>query len=198
MVDFFERFLATVGYALRPVIGGYEAELTSVVLYTVAIAIYVMLVWNFYRFIAKKDIFIFKGEKKEEVPSWVLMMMYIIVFPVMTFFAFLFFSMMLIFLAKEQALGQILLISVTLIASIRIASYYHEDLARDLAKMIPLALLGIFLVDPSYYSVDIVIERLYTLPSMAAVILRYLLFVIILEWLLRILSRLKHYMFGNK
>lgn len=189
MVDIFAQLAAFANF----IYGGYEQQLVSVALYTVAIMFYAIIVWNLYRFVAKQNIFVFKGMEEAKVSTFTSFLLYLVIFPILTFVAFLFFALLLIFLAKGQTLEQILIISITLIAAIRLTAYYEEDLAKDVAKLIPLALLGVFLVDPSYYSFEIVLERLVALPSLVPLILRYLLFVVLLEWVLRLLLRIKLY-----
>ena len=64
------------------------------------------------------------------------------------------FSFMLIFLTKSYTVLNILYISFVIIVAIRITAYYTEELSRDVAKMLPFAILAIFLVDSSYFSFD--------------------------------------------
>lgn len=193
MVDFVTQLTASMEGAMSLFFSGYESQFLSIALYTVAIMFYAIIIWNLYRFVAKQDIFIFGGMEKAKIPTWISLLLYLVIFPVVIFIGFFFFALLLIFLAKTQTIEQILIISITLIAAIRITAYYEEDLSKDLAKMIPLALLGVFLVDPSYYSLSIVVERLVTLPSVVDLIFRYLIFVTVLEWTLRILLRIRHY-----
>jgi len=177
---------------------GYEQQLFNLAIYTASIVVFAMIVWNLYKFVSKENIFIFDGTEKDSVPTYVSVMMYLVVFPVLSFMAFLVFALMLIFLAKGQTLQQILLISITLISAIRIASYYHEEIAGDIAKLVPLTLLGVFLVDPTYYSTAVVVERLYALPLQLNLIMRYLLFTVLLEWTLRVLHRIKIWAYKRK
>ncbi|MBT3464845.1 hypothetical protein HN451_07670 [archaeon] len=93
-------------------------------------------------------------------------------------------SVLLLFLSKSQTVQQTLLTSMTIVAASRLASYYSEDLAKDLAKMIPFALLGVFLVDPSFFSIDVVLEKIKLLPSLWIVIVQYIIFTGILEFIL--------------
>mgnify|MGYP003990088249 FL=1 len=52
--------------------------------------------------------------------------------------------------------------------------------------MIPFALLGVFLVDISFFSVGETIETAKQLPSLALQLIYYLLFVTLLEFVMRI------------
>jgi len=57
------------------------------------------------------------------------------------FFWFMVLSLLMIMISKVPDLGQIFQISIALVSVIRITAYYNEDLSRDLAKMLPFALL---------------------------------------------------------
>ena len=162
-------------------------------IYTVAMELYAILVWNFYRKLAKKDIFnldikrhhTFRvGFLKKIADFFEFLFKYLIAFPFITFIFFSMLSVLLLFLSKSQTVQQTLLTSMTIVAASRLASYYSEDLAKDLAKMIPFALLGVFLVDPSFFSIDVVLEKIKLLPSLWIVIVQYIIFTGILEFIL--------------
>ena len=119
------------------------------------------------------------------------------IFPLFVFFWFSILSVMIILLSKTQAVGNILLVSMALVASVRATSYYNEDLSRDLAKMLPFALLGVFLIDISIFSIFESIAMIKTLPSMWRPMVYYLGFVIGLELLLRIIHGVT-YLFVEK
>ena len=65
---------------------------------------------------------------------------YLILFPIVAFVWFLLLTTLLAFLAKQQTIESILLVAMTVLCSIRITSYYNEDLSRDLSKILPFAL----------------------------------------------------------
>jgi hypothetical protein len=94
--------------------------------------------------------------------------------------------MFLFIMAKDVSVRNVALISITLISTVRITSYLKEDLSQDLAKLIPLALLAIFLSNSNFFSWNLLIERLNTMPSLGFELLQFLVFAIILEWVLRI------------
>ena len=187
MTDFFQIIL-----------GGFEEQLLTVLFYTVGMVIYGILIWYFYRQLSKRDIFELKGGQKKlkEISPGLYIFGYLFVFPIFTFIWFILITMFLIFLAKAQALETILVVSITIVSAVRTAAYFNEDLSKDLAKMIPFALLGIFIVDPSFFSMELVKERALALPTFLPIILRYLLFVYVIEIILRsmhgIREKLKH------
>ena len=77
---------------------------------------------------------------------------YLILFPVVAFAWFVILATLLAFLAKQQSIESILLVAMAVLSAIRITSYYNEDLSRDLSKILPFALLAVFLIDLSYFS----------------------------------------------
>ena len=64
------------------------------------------------------------------------------------------------FLAPDIDHDFVFLIVISLVVAIRIAAYYKEDLSKNLAKMIPFSLLGIFLVNNTLFTIDQFVERL--------------------------------------
>jgi len=76
---------------------------------------------------------------------------------------------------------------VALIGVIRAMAYYDEDLSKDLAKMMPFALLGVFLVDISYFTLSNSIGAIIQLFSLWELIVYYLIILILIEFVLRIL-----------
>jgi hypothetical protein len=105
---------------------------------------------------------------------------------------------MLLFLAKDIQPDVVLATSFAIILAIRICSYYTEDLSRDVAKMLPFALLGVFLVSPSYFEINDIVNRVNQIPNFANTAIQYLIFLIIIEWILRIILNIKYLIFGKK
>ena len=122
-------------------------------------------------------------------------MKYIVIFPIFSFLWFGLLSLFLFFLAKSQSVETILLISMTIVSAVRATAYYDENLSKDLAKMIPFTMLGVFVVEPTGFSLAVVWERLVSIPTFVDLIGRYLLFVVLLEFVLRILNGIIAFLF---
>jgi len=164
-------------------------------LFVLGIVVYALFIFKFYRFIGKKNIFELDlhkydtskfGALKKAVSGILYIFEYIFLFPIFAFSWFLVLTVLLSVLSKHHAVENILLISIALVSAIRIAAYYNEDLSKDLAKMLPFALLGVFLVDMTFFSLDTTIATITQLPTMWKNMLYYLVFVIALEFILRI------------
>jgi hypothetical protein len=90
------------------------------------------------------------------------------------------------------------LVSIALVSAIRVAAYYSEDLSRDLAKMLPFALLGIYLVDQSYFEFEVSLELLKSVPEYWRLLVYYFAFIIALEFVLRILHNIVSLLRGKQ
>lgn len=152
--------------------------------------LYSFFVWKFYGFIAKKNLFEFDLNRFNRSNTKFLaaifyFLEYIIILPFIIFFWFGIFTIFLIFLTENLEVSAILVVSAVIIAVIRIACYYKEDLAKDLAKLLPFTLLAVSVANPSFFKFDRILGNLTTLPSLFNNILVYLAFIIILEVILR-------------
>jgi len=161
------------------------------------IVIYAVFIWKFHRFIARRNIFELNLSKYNTAEHPVLVRIvavflyfleYIILMPILIFFWFVVFTVFLIFLTEELPVNTVLLLSVTVIAAIRMCSYlpnYGENVAKEVAKLLPLTLLAVSLVTRGFFDFERILEQLSQIPSFFSLILNYLLFIIILEIILR-------------
>ena len=170
--------------------------LWPVSIYILGMSAYAIFVFKFYRFVATRDIFEMDLTRYEEsshrlVRSVLYIILYVfkylILFPVFAFFWFAVLTLILAFLSKGQTFPETLLIALATVSAIRVTAYYSEDLSRDLAKILPFAVLGIFLVDASFFSVWDSLNSLKVAGDYSENILYYLLFLIALEFVLRLL-----------
>lgn len=164
--------------------------------FIIGMVIYAVFIFKFYKFISKRDIFDMNLKKYLNSEHWFLksffrVMVYIIeyllLFPLFTFFWFVVMTILLSTLAREQSLQNILLLSITIVAAVRATAYYNEDLAQDLAKTLPFALLGVFLVNLAFLDSLDILGTLKELPTLWETMLYYLLFAVLLEFVLRII-----------
>ncbi len=161
------------------------------------IVIYSVFIWKFYRFIGTRNIFELNLSKYNTAEHPILVRIiaiflylieYIILMPILVFFWFVVFTLFLIFLTEELPVNTVLLLSVTVIAAIRMCSYipnYGENVAKEIAKLLPLTLLAVSLVTRGFLDFEKVIGQLSQVPDFFNLIFNYLLFIIILETILR-------------
>lgn len=166
-------------------------------LFTICVALYSIFIFKFYKFLAKKSLFELDLHKyntsehpffKKLVHILLYLLKYAILFPIFSFFWFSVLVVLLAFLSKTATLDTILLTSMALISAVRITAYYDEDLSKDLSKMLPFALLGVFLVDIAFFSVSSSVGLLLGITEKYDSLIYYLVFIVLLEFFLNISS----------
>jgi len=174
-----------------------KAVTQPLVWFVVGIVAYALFIFKFYKFLSSKDIFklnlqqyssSFLGALGKFFNVILYIIEYLVIFPLFTFFWFGVVAVILATLSRNHDITTILLIAMALVASIRVTAYYDEDLSKDLAKMFPFALLGIFLIDISSFSYFNVIDTLKLMPSMWKLMAYYLGFTIMIEFVLRVID----------
>ena len=169
--------------------------LRPAMIFTVGVAIYAIVIFNLYRFMSRRDIFNLDFSKYEESRHPALrktlhlifyVAKYLLIFPLFAFFWFGVLVVMVALLSKTKEVEDLLLVAMAVLTSVRVTSYYTEDLSRDIAKMLPFALLGIFLIDLRYFDLSTSTELLNRVGDEWKSIFYYWVFVIVLELVLRI------------
>jgi len=188
-------------------LGEYFDSIKLLLIFVVGIVIYAFFIFKFYRFLARRDILELKLHKHhkgfsgfmERVAALVLYLVEnILLAPLLIFFWFAVLSVLLLLLTKSPNPESILLISAALVAAVRITSYYNENLSQDLAKMIPFALLGVFISEVSFTTLAFPLETFKQIPLLWQSLLYYLIFVIMIEVVMRILRTLLGLMIISK
>lgn len=163
---------------------GYEAELQTLMIYAVGIALYTALVFAFYQNMAKRDAW-----RSKRAPGFMGWMIHVfqswMIFPMMSFLYFSLLASALFLLAKSQAAGGIFLIAMSVVVGVRVVAYASEGAAVDLAKLLPLGLLGVMIVDPSNVEWSQVWARFKDVPSQLPLLGRYFLLFLVLETTLK-------------
>jgi hypothetical protein len=120
--------------------------LTELGLFVFGMIVYSVFIFQFYRFLARKDIFVLDLEKHNHanmrwIRKTISVVMYVfkflILFPVFAFVWFVVLAVLLSFMAKDKSIENVFLVSMGVLGSIRIAAYYNEALSTDLAKILP-------------------------------------------------------------
>ena len=168
----------------------------NVGIYIAGIGVYAIFIFHFYRFLSARDMFRFDLARYEQsrhrairgVLHFVMYLVkYIVVFPVFAFFWFAVLTIILAFLSKDRAFSEVLLVALATVSAIRLAAYYHEDLSRDLAKILPFAVLGIFIIDASFFTIEDSLAMLQDANSQREAIFYYFVFLVALEFIMRLI-----------
>lgn len=168
--------------------------LSDVTVYVLGMTVYAVFVFKFYRFLATQDMFELDMSRYEQSGhKWIrksnqvffYIVKYIIVFPVFAFFWFGVLTIILAFLSKEQTFNETLLVALATVSAIRVTAYYNEDLSKDVAKILPFAVLAVFLIDASFFSIGESLDILREAEAHSENIVYYLAFLVLLEFVLR-------------
>ena len=147
----------------------------SFFLLVLLVVIYSTMVWKFYQFVSKKNpLGLNLNEKyKPESSSFATRLVvgalyfleYVLILPLLIFIIFAVFTFFLIVLSSANEVSQILIISATVIASIRITAYYKENLSQEIAKILPFMLLAVAVLNPATFAQVEYVERIINLLS---------------------------------
>ena len=64
--------------------------------------------------------------------------------------------------------------------------------------MLPFALLGLFLVDPSYFSFVDIVNKINLLPEFFVLCVKFIISIVLVEWFLRIMLNVKRFITTKK
>ncbi|MCV0411253.1 hypothetical protein [Nitrosopumilus sp.] len=175
---------------------GTDVSVADLIGYSVGMVIYGIFIWNFYRFLARREMiplglkkYQTDGKKITSIVAYVLK--YVIIFPLVVLVWFVVYSTFLFFMAPDLPTEHVFLIVISLVVTVRISAYYKEDLAKDFAKLIPFALLGIFLTSNIFFTPNDILDRAYGFVPFLGKIIGFVMYAILVEAVLRILFLIK-------
>jgi len=188
------EFIINIFRGFRNAIPVEYQLLFDLFLYTIFIAIYAIFIWKFYKFLASREIIQLnlKQYNHSNYPGLekffaviLFTVEYMIILPFLVLFWFAILSLFLLLLSKSQSAQQILLIAAAIIASTRITAYISEDLSKDIAKILPFTVLGLFILDPDFFNIASMFAKVSQIPGLFNNIIIFLVFIFIVEFVLR-------------
>ena len=171
------------------------SSLLNIFIFAILIVIYSVVTWKFYKYLSKKDLIDLNLQQYNRtthpfvnklVAILFYLVEYIIILPFLIFFWFAILGLFILLLSEELAVSQIVVISASMVAAIRMVAYYEEDLAREIAKVFPFAILTIFIVNPSFFQLNRVLTKIGEIPNFLGSIILFLVLIVGIELILRI------------
>ena len=159
-----------------------------------AISAYSIFVFVFYRNLAKRDLITLNldkysnnltGKIKKYIKSITFVIQYILIIPILLTFWTLVLAIILTLLSSDADHSRNALIATSVVGSVRILSYWTEDLSRDVAKMLPFGVLGVFLVGDAQVQISEIKELLESLEEIATSFISSLFLIAVVEGILR-------------
>ena len=169
-----------------------DEQFLNLFISTIVLFFVSLLAWYiYYKQLARRDLFEIpklnlKSKFVNVLDRIIYFLKYLFIFPVYSFIWFLIFSFLLFLLSKSRPMEDILFLGIIVVSATRIGAYVSEKLAEDMAKLLPLTLIAIFLIDPKAVTLQTVTSSFPSLLQQIPRAAKYLLFIIVLEWLLRI------------
>jgi hypothetical protein len=158
---------------------------------------YSLFVWKGYKYIARKNLIELNLNQyntsehpflSKALAGIFYLIEYLIISPIVIFISFTLFAAFLILLNESTTIDYLILVSATIIAVIRMTSYLPkkgEELAKDLAKLFPFMLLAVAMLNPDFFDFERILSNFQQIPALLDQILIYLLFIIVLEMIMR-------------
>ena len=136
-------------------LAGGAGALVPSALFAMTVAIFAYVIFQLQRVMSVQNVLgiDLSGVKKSTRPLHILRYglayvgLYGAIFPLLAYVWFCILTVMLAFLYNDKEPRDLLLISMAVLTAVRITAYYNRDLSRDIAKILPYGLLGIFLVN---------------------------------------------------
>ncbi len=159
----------------------------------IALSIYV--IWLLYKALSKRNFIslnlskynLSDHETKRKFYAVVFYFIeYLLFMPALILMWFTAFSLILLFIASNRSINEILMLSGSLVMAIRILAYYKEEIAEEPAKLFPFIALSVFLLTPGIFEINSIIEKIKEVPQLLESIVLYLAFIFIFEIIFRI------------
>ena len=168
-----------------------DKQFINLFISTIILFIASFVAWFIYsKQLAKRDLFELKLEVGSRFRNFferlIYFLKYLAIFPVYSFLWFLIFSFLLFLLSKSRPIEDILYFGIIVVAATRIGAYVSEKLAEDMAKLLPWSLILIFLIDPSAITIKSISSSFGIFYQQIPKVAKYLVFIVAVEWVLRI------------
>ena len=169
-----------------------DGQFFVLIISTIVLFFGVYIMWYLYnKQLSNKDLFkVPKIDSESKFTNFMNKLFYfskyVIIFPVYSFIWFLIFSFILVLIAKTRTIKEIMFFGIVIVSVTRISAYVSPKLAEDMAKLLPWALIIIFLTDPKSITLESIQISFYTFVEELPKVAKYLIFITFVEWTLRI------------
>ncbi len=195
LATLFEQF--TSSFQLLPAI--YQ-RIFAVGFFMIAIFFYSIFIWKVHKAVSRKDIISLNLRQYNSLEHPILnkvlggllyFIEYIVILPFLVLFWYALFALVLLFFSENLSLEQILLLSVAVVGSIRLLAYYNAEISTEVAKLLPLTILGITILSPKFLELGRFADSISQIPELLLSVGYALFFVVGLEIVLRFLDLFK-------
>jgi hypothetical protein len=175
-------------------------------LFIAGVAVYSIFVWGFYRFISRRELIPIRLLQEKDGKSSIKSIIkyaiaYVTLFPLIIFVWFFVLGYFIFIVAQDMPMHLSFFISMAIIGVVRIVAYFREDASKEVAKMIPYAMLSIFLTsavvytNPNFIEPVELLEGLTLFTETPEAIIPYVTSVVMFEWAFRVIFIVKRKIF---
>ncbi len=159
------------------------------------ITIVSIFIYYFYLSISKQSIIVLNLSQynrtthpllNKSLASFLFFVEYLLLMPFLILLWFAALSVIILLIADERTAGQILFVSAGLIGAVRILAYFHQEIAKDLAKLFPFIMLSVFILSPNIFFPARIMEKIFEIPSLFPQAIFFLVVIVAVEIILRI------------
>lgn len=120
--------------------------------------------------------------------AWIFTFRYAVIFPLVAYLLLAALNVVVALLYNSKSPTELLIISISVLTAVRVTAYFNEDLSRDISRILPFALLGIFLANFRDFDLGATLDLLRATGKEEERIFYYWLFVVVQELVLRFVS----------
>jgi hypothetical protein len=160
-----------------------QAEFASLVATTLMFVVVALVAWLMYTLISKRDIF--GNGSTHFTGRFFHMCKYVFFLPGWSVLWFIVYAVLLQVLSNNPA-SATLLGSVMIVAGIRIAAYTKNEVANEIASILPFTLVAAIMANPNFITFGTVANSFALLGSDIHIVIQYIAFLVFVEWSLRI------------
>lgn len=167
----------------------HSDDLAALLVYAVGIALYTLAVIALYHPLSTRMMFARRfGDRRVATPA--RRFAYVLVFPFLSFAFFLMVAGSMAFMADfsqgDLSIRETMTIAMAIVLAIRICAYFSEGAAADLARVMPLGLLGVILVTNQFSDLRESLQNLRAFADEPVLLGLFFLVVVVVEFVLRI------------
>jgi hypothetical protein len=169
----------------------YGSTLDKVFVYALGITAFTLVSLFFYKMLSRRSIF-HSGEQEGVVATPSRHVLHVLVFPLVSFGFFLMLAAAFLFISGTAGSGGVFIteskdlftIAMAVVLSVRILAYINQEASEEVGKIMPLGLLGVFLLTNPDTTLKAAIDRMGDLFRLWPIILVVFAAIVIVEYLL--------------
>ncbi|MEI2717350.1 MAG: hypothetical protein V9E98_10195 [Candidatus Nanopelagicales bacterium] len=152
-----------------PTTSGFTLDLaggpSDVVFLAAGMALFAAILWLVYRTMQHPRLPVIRSDTAAPRANWAGVLRYVVTIPIMMCFWLLALFLLLSAAAIERTAEEVVVASVAIVGGARLLAHTNEAIAHELAKTVPIAILGFLLIGGGFAGVEQFEQILSTAPG---------------------------------